>query len=225
MNDPTPSREHGGYPVWSPTEGVVFVGRGMDLPRRLVLAATTGVERQVAWVRQVHGARCVEARAGCRGDADALTTLRRDLALAISTADCVPVALVSSSRVAVVHAGWRGIVAGIVPRAADSFAGGEPPRAWIGPAIGGCCYEVGTEVSRLVVAAAGDPEVLRRADGERRPHLDLARAVESQLRTAGIRDVCSASACTQCDPKWHSYRRDGSAAGRNLTFAWLPMTV
>jgi purine-nucleoside/S-methyl-5'-thioadenosine phosphorylase / adenosine deaminase len=226
MNDPTQPRNLGGYPVWTPTEGVSFVGRGEDLPRHRVLEATTGVRRPVAWARQVHGALCAEARTGCGGRADALTTTRRDLVLAISTADCVPVALATSTRVTMVHAGWRGIVAGIVPRAVESFSEDpERPRAWIGPAIGACCYEVGSEVAKEVLSACGDPEALCRADGRSLPSLDLRRAVESQLRISSVRDVSSIGTCTRCDRRLHSYRRDGREAGRNLAFAWLPTTV
>jgi hypothetical protein len=143
------------------------------------------------------------------------------LALAIATADCVPVALhdPEGRSLAAVHAGWRGIVAGVAARAVAAL---DAPRliAWIGPAIGPCCYEVGEEVAEAV-ASASDSTVVRSAAGPR-PFLDLQRAVAIQLRDAGIAEVQTFDLCTRCHPErlW-SYRRDGRAAGRNYLLAWL----
>lgn len=212
--------------MWSPGDRAVpvaFVGRGDERPRDQVLAASTGAARRVAWLHQVHGTACIEAREGLSGEADALTTRRRDLALVISTADCVPLVLLGSARVTAVHAGWRGLVGGVVYRALDSFSR-EPdlPRAWIGPAIGACCYEVGTEVAERVAASSSDPAVLHRVAAGRRPHVDLRRAVASQLRDSGVQAIETTDCCTRCEHSLHSYRRDGASAGRNLAFAWLP---
>ena len=94
-----------------------------------------------------------------------------------------------------------------------------PSAAWIGPAIGVCCYEVGEEVADRV-GAVGGPEVVRSGGGDR-PHLDLARAVEYQLRRAGVESIERLGPCTRCSPRLlHSYRRDGAGAGRNLTYVW-----
>lgn len=91
-------------------------------------------------------------------------------------------------------------------------------RAWIGPAIGDCCYEVGEDVAEQVVAASS-AEVLTRRNP--RPHLDLAMASTVQLARGGIRQIHTIRVCTRCSPDllW-SYRRDGAASGRNFTFAW-----
>ena len=104
----------------------------------------------------------------------------------------------------------------------ETLAGlGEDPstlRAWIGPAIGVCCYEVGRDVASKVVAAS-DLTVLR--DREPRPHLDLTGAAECQLAQSGVEQIHSLSVCTHCSPDWlWSYRRDKAGAGRNWTFAW-----
>ncbi len=176
-----------------------------------------------AWLRQVHSASVVEARSGANGPGDALTTGRRGLALAVVTADCVPVLVADPAdrgRIAAVHAGWRGLARRILPAVLDRFAaGGGALVAWIGPAIGACCYEVSDEVA-AEVAAASSGEIVR--PGSRgRPHLDLVAAARIQLRERGVADVRQVEGCTRCaaDRLW-SYRRDGAMAGRNVAVIW-----
>lgn len=210
--------------VWRAASGpveVVFVGRGGPPERADVLARVTQPGRPVAWLRQRHSAVCLDARPGRCGEGDALWTGEPELALCVATADCVPVALTGSRGVAVAHAGWRGIVAGVVGQAARA-AGLDAPgsRAWIGPAIGSCCYEVGADVAARVTRASASGVAV--AGPRERPHLDLVAAVEHQLRVAGASSVERLGPCTRCSPEvLHSYRRDGAGAGRNLTFAWL----
>ena len=122
---------------------------------------------------------------------------------------------------AAVHAGWRGIAAGIVSETVAALP--EAPEnvtAWIGPAIGPCCYEVGEEVAEQVAAAARRDVV--RPGPRGRPHLDLPGAVAAQLAAAGVSRVVVVSACTRCESEslW-SFRRDGRGTGRNLSFIWL----
>ena len=147
-------------------------------------------------------------------------TRRNDLALVIVTADCVPVLLAAPGVVAAVHAGWRGIVAGVVPAALE-FLGPDPKkvRAWIGPAIGECCYEVGEDVAAEVAGASAPKVVL---SGSPRPHLNLQAAVLHQLSVAGVEKVETVARCTRChaDELW-SYRREGAGAGRNHSLIWL----
>jgi len=180
------------------------------------------VER--ARLRQVHGDAVREARRGVCGEGDALVTEARGLALEIATADCVPVAMlgVRGESLAAVHAGWRGIARGVVPRAVDAL-GGRLQAAWIGPSIGPCCYEVGDEVA-LAVAADSSPAVALHDRGER-PYLDLQAAVQAQLTAVGVEEIRRFDVCTRCHPEllW-SYRRDGKAAGRNLLLAWMGRT-
>jgi len=227
-----------GHAVWSGSfDGleVRFVGRGPEASRRAergaVLAAVepmAPIPPPVAWARQVHSADVLPAVAGECGAGDALWSAHpsggHGLALSIATADCVPVLLAGPEGLAAVHAGWRGLAAGIIPRTLATLAralGAEPARwsAWIGPAIGPCCYEVGDDVAREV-AAASAPEVVVPGRAER-PHLDLAAAADAQLRAAGLGAVLRVDACTRCDEGslW-SYRREGKGAGRNLAFVW-----
>lgn len=200
---------------------VCFVGRGGPVERDLAIRRAADRHLPVAWLEQRHSAVCVEAAGGCCGEGDALWTAEPELALCVATADCVPVALAGARGVAMIHAGWRGIVAGVVGRAARAVETRSPgARAWIGPAVGVCCYEVGGDVAAEVEAASG-PGVVVAGNGQR-PHLDLAAAVEYQLRGMGVASVERLGPCTRCSPDLlHSYRRDGAGAGRNLSYVWL----
>jgi YfiH family protein len=176
-----------------------------------------------AWLQQVHSASVVEARPGANGPGDALTTRRRGLALSVVTADCVPVLLADPAdrgRIAAVHAGWRGLAQRILPAVLDRFeSAGGALVAWIGPAIGPCCYEVGDEVA-AAVAAASSAGVVRPGPRER-PHLDLAAAARLQLAERGVADVEQIEGCTRCDAdRLWSYRREGAKAGRNVAVIW-----
>jgi copper oxidase (laccase) domain-containing protein len=133
----------------------------------------------------------------------------------------VPIVIGTPDRVVVVHAGWRGVAGRIVDRALAELP--SPPTAataWIGPSIGPCCYGVGDDVAARVVAAAGAGCLVAGTAGSR-PHLDLTTAVEFQLHAAGVLRVAAIRACTRCQGYLHSFRRDGEAADRNLTFGWL----
>jgi purine-nucleoside/S-methyl-5'-thioadenosine phosphorylase / adenosine deaminase len=215
-----------GYWSWratSGTVGVCFAGKPVDggqrgreaTVRHLVPA---GVEP--AWLQQIHSALVVDARPGENGPADGLTTRRPELGLAVVTADCVPVLLAAGAEIAAVHAGWRGLADRIVPAALDRLwrRGRIETTAWIGPAIGPCCYEVGEDVAARVAGASSE-EVVR--EGRRgRPHLDLSAAARLQLQQLGVEDVRELERCTRCDQRLCSYRRDGPRAGRNVALIW-----
>ncbi len=121
-----------------------------DPAARALVAAKLGIPPDWAYVNQVHGATVHEAtHAGSLGDGDAIVAYRFGLPIMVATADCVPIVLEADGAVAVVHAGWRGAIAGVLPAAIATMrrAGHAPLRAAIGPAIGPCCYEVGPEVA------------------------------------------------------------------------------
>lgn len=193
----------------TPADGVAFttaadgdMRRDAEARRRLGLA-------EWATVRQVHGAKVVDATAtGDHGEADGLYTTEARLSLAVFTADCMGVVLHGPGRVAVVHAGWRGVAAGAV--AAASHRMGEVHSAHIGPHIRPCCFEVGPEVS------ARFPEHLATTrDGT--TSVDLAAAAAAQLPVEPeVVDLC-----TRCGDDTFSYRRDGTRA-RLAAVGWLP---
>ncbi len=173
---------------------------------------------------QVHGTRAVLVResppAGAvedAGECDALATGLPGVALAVQTADCVPIVLASQGAIAAVHAGWRGTAgnaaAAGVRALAQIGAAASSLRAWLGPSIGVCCYEVGGEV-----AAQFAGEHLRASCGGRF-HLDVAAVNRAQLEAAGVPPgrISVHSGCTKCGgEKYASYRRDGAAAGRMI---------
>ena len=131
-------------------------------------------------------------------------------ALVVVTADCAPVALArigGRAAVALVHVGWRGLLAGVVPAAVASL-GSRHIAAAIGPGIGPCCYEVGEEVVAPVRAAFGFGLV---RDGR----LDLPGAVERALLNAGCLRVDRLDECTACNAgRYFSHRRDAGVTGR-----------
>jgi YfiH family protein len=215
--------ERGGYPVWEDRRGEIevrFVGSGPAGGRDEVLARIGEPDLPVAWARQIHSARVLPAAApGECGEGDALTTDRPGLALAVVTADCVPVLLAGPSGIAAVHAGWRGIASGVIPATLRALGNPAGWTAWIGPAIGPCCYEVGEEVAEQIAAASTPEAVVPHPGG--RPHLDLLRAATHQLQAAGVADVTALPLCTRCETaRLSSYRREGKGAGRNLAFIW-----
>jgi YfiH family protein len=223
VSGPARPFQEGGHWVWRDRRGpveVVFAGRGPGSEREEVLHRIEPGAPPVAWAKQIHSAIPLPARPGHCGEGDALFTREPGLALSVVTADCVPVLLAGPEGVAAVHAGWRGIVGGVVAATIEA-AVGRPQEwtAWIGPAIGPCCYEVGEDVAARVTDAS-HPGVAVPGPGER-PHLDLQAAVRHQLEAAGLGEVIAISHCTRCDEeKLWSYRREGRAAGRNLAFIW-----
>jgi YfiH family protein len=214
---------HFGTWVWRATLGDVevrFTGRGLEGDREEVLRRIEPAAPPLAWAKQIHSATALPARAGFCGEGDALYTEETGLALSIMTADCVPVLVAWPEGLAAIHAGWRGIVSGIIPRTLAAMKG-RPAEwtAWVGPAIGVCCYEVGEEVASQVVGASGKEVAVVGPAGK--PHLDLPGAARLQLVRAGVGDVIVLPRCTRCDEAtlW-SYRRDRKRAGRDLGLVW-----
>lgn len=215
----------GGYQVWRARRGDVevrFTGRGdlgPEIERAEVLRRIEPEAPPVAWAKQIHSARVLPAQTGACGEGDALFADSPGLALSVITADCVPIVLAGPRGLAAIHAGWRGIVGGVVPATLEAAGGGSGWSAWIGPAIGPCCYEVGEDVAEQVVAVSGPEVAIPGPAGK--PHLDLVAAVRRQLSAAGVEEIHSVADCTRCDSeRLYSYRREGKGAGRNMAFIW-----
>jgi purine-nucleoside/S-methyl-5'-thioadenosine phosphorylase / adenosine deaminase len=200
------------------------VGRRMAFLRAAGFGAA-----EPAILRQVHGAAIVDAapKLDRPPAADGVIRVAGGPSgapiPAVRTADCVAM-LVADRRaraVAAVHAGWRGIAAGIgsaaVARfAAEGIAAGDLVIA-MGPAILGCCYEVGGDVVSALHAVCGTPAAYRGRSASGRTTIDLHAALRGQLATAGVPDasVHAAPFCTRCrNDLFFSFRAEGSAAGR-----------
>jgi YfiH family protein len=171
------------------------------------------------WLIHGFGTRIsADGRTGVLGQGDALLEDTPGAVIAVKTADCVPILLVDERNraIAAVHAGWRGTVARIALQAVQAMSRrfSTDPRdvhAAIGPAIGVCCYEVG-------------PEVAVQFGLEGRAHLDLTAANRVQLLESGVtaERIDASNLCTMCRPEdFHSFRRDGEAAGRLYSFAGI----
>lgn len=140
---------------------------------------------------------------------DGLVTGCRGRTMTLLTADCLPVAIADEEgeRLALLHAGWRGLVAGVV-EAGVTAVGRGPARGAVGPGAGPCCYEVREDVADPLRARFGD-DVIR--DGR----ADLWRCAERALRAAGVAHVDLAGECTICNPgRYFSHRRDHGRTGR-----------
>lgn len=181
--------------------------------------------------RQVHGRgvlRVAAGDAGLLGDGDALVSDLPGVPIGVVTADCVPILVATESGVvAAVHAGWRGLAAGVIgaalERLADLARDVDRAVAVIGPHIGASCYEVDAPVIDALEARFG-AEVEQAARETRPGHFEIALGVLAafDLERAGLaraRIASVADACTACDAaRFHSYRRDGAGGGRLFHF-------
>jgi YfiH family protein len=210
-----PGWDHSGIPHG-------FAGHGRDVAAGFHLVR----------VRQVHGATCLaadERTSSPAGDADALVTSRPGVAVAIATADCVPILLAApdAGAVGAAHAGWRGTVASIaavgVRALLERGARAADLRAALGPSIDGCCFEIERDIAERFANELGSDIWNAWRDGERpgKGYLDLRRVNALVLEEAGVprASIARVGPCTFCGGgPFASYRREGAAAGRQLSW-------
>lgn len=181
------------------------------------------------WLQQVHGANVVvvdEPGARCAAPADASVTGCVEAVLSVQTADCAPLVLAAEGLVGLVHAGWRGIVEGVIGATFDVLRGlgGDEVHALLGPCIAPAGYQFGRAELDLVASVAGDCVRSITADGS--PALDLPAAVSTQCRAAGVSSFSvvgppdSARPFDTADSRWFSHRTRGESE-RQATVAWL----
>lgn len=185
-----------------------------------------GSDVELVTVNQVHGTTVIHAATtDPPAEADGIWTEARSTALAVKTADCAPVWILADGErtaFALVHAGWRGVAAGIIETAVSALigAGAENAgrlRAVIGPHLRPCCFEIGPEVAALYAHVPGALHPASALTAERLRHdsvsLDLSRAIVARFESCGVaaKSVSVATACTRCNPTLlHSYRRNGA---------------
>ena len=180
--------------------------------RKLVMAGPWAV------VRQVHGADVADAALFDEigfdptnaPHADAIVTSEADQPIAVQGADCAPLAFITSSGpIAVAHAGWRGLAAGVIESVTETLAerGAVVEEVLVGPVIGTACYEFGSADLDDVAAQLG-PHV-RGVSATGTPALDMRAAIESACNKAGIDSVSFVSACTSCGDSGFSHRARG----------------
>ncbi len=182
---------------------------------REALREQLGVQR-LSRGYQVHGTAVrqvgAEAEASDDVEADGQATALYGLGAIVLTADCLPVALGATGAVAMVHAGWRGLAAGVLEEgvlAVRELGGEGEIVAIVGPGAGPCCYEVGEDVH----AAFGQAH----RDGR---NINLKAIARERLLAVGVAEVQDVATCTICDERFFSHRREGARAGRQSGVAW-----
>jgi len=220
------SDRHGG--VSAPPFDQANLGSGVgDLPtavaeNRRVLADRLALDDPSGWcwLHQVHGTTVVtaEARVGAAEPprADAAVTAVAGLPLVVLTADCAPVALACDDAVAVAHAGWPGLLAGVLEATVVRLRsiGHGPVRAALGPCVHPARYEFGRDDLDRLIAGLG-PQVESRTEIDT-PALDLPAAVRAALASVQVTVVEDVDVCTSASPDHFSHRRDGRTGRQGL---------
>lgn len=214
------------------------------IENRRQVAVAARLPSEPVWLRQTHGTRVVDVTrvGGMVLDADGSTTMTPGRVLAVVTADCLPVVLTNAAgtRIAVAHAGWRGLVAGILANAVAAFDAdtgcardrgdkgdkGDTLHAWLGPAIGPSSFEVGEEVRDAFVRRAARHAGAFRAGSHRGKYLaDIYALARAEIERAALHrpvEITGGDRCTVTEPvTFFSYRRDGVRSGRMATLAWI----
>ncbi len=180
---------------------------------------------RIAWIRQTHGTHVARFPGPENPEADASVTDQTDLACAILTADCLPVAFCNTegTKIAAAHAGWRGLCNGILENTAKQIGTPENTLAWLGPAIGPDQFEVGPEVRKAFLAHNPEAAVAFNPSPNRPGHYlaNLYQLARQRLNSAGITQIHGGTHCTVTEKdRFYSYRRDGTT-GRMATLIWL----
>lgn len=212
-----------------PYSSLNLAGHVGDRPTAVVenrarLRAAAGLPGEPLWLAQVHGVDVIEHQGTpAARSADASVAFEPGRICAVMTADCLPVVLAdrTGTRVGVAHAGWRGLLAGVIEATIERLGGPKDLLAWLGPAIGADAFEVGGEVREAyarrsaILTGAFTPNARGRYQADM---YGLARAV---LAEAGVNSVYGAGWCTHAEAdRFFSFRRDGTT-GRMATLAWL----
>ncbi len=195
---------------------------------RARLRKSLGLTAEPAWLEQVHGQRVVDldrlATVDSPGPADAAVAHAAGRTCAIQVADCMPVlfAAADGSAIGAAHAGWRGLVGGVLESTVRAL--GTPPGkllAWLGPAIGQANFEVGEEVRAAFLAADAGAATAFVANDRGRWQCDLDALARRRLAALGLASVHGGGWCTYAEPRrFFSYRRDGRC-GRMAALIWL----
>lgn len=178
----------------------------------------------VQWLRQMHGTRVHHAPSvGDEVEADAVWTDVPGVAIAVTTADCIPIVIAdgASDLVAVIHCGWRGAVGGVIEATLRELpVEANDLRAWLGPAICGRCYEVGSDVYESAMTWPDGARTFSPTGVAGKWLFDLPAYAAGRLKAAGVDEACRSNACTFHEDRFFSYRRDGRS-DLMATVAWI----
>lgn len=193
---------------------------------RKALQQQLGLASPLPWLNQIHSTKVLslDGSVPASVEVDGSYTSHQGMPCVVMTADCLPVLLCdkAGTQVAAVHAGWRGLVDGIIENALAEFSvpGGEI-MAWLGPAISQAAFEVGGEVREQFVAHDPAAEAAFTAHGKGKWLADLYLLARQRLQRQGVIEVYGGEYCTFSEPdRFFSYRRDG-VTGRQASLIWL----
>jgi YfiH family protein len=200
-----------------------------DSPERVAqnrewLRARVRLPAEPVWLEQVHGATVLDLDRDVLSPADGAVTSRAGVVCAVLTADCLPVIFAArdGGRVGVAHAGWRGLLSGVLPAAVEALR--APPDeivAWLGPAIAAASYEVGADVRDAYLARDASAAAAFTPNARGRWQADLYALARASLARAGVRSIHGGGFCTYRDPdRFFSHRRE-APCGRFATLVWL----
>ena len=206
------------------------VGDSIEAVRqnRKLLRDRLKLPEEPRWLDQVHGVDVADSHSinGCQ--ADAFYTDQKKIVCAVLTADCLPVFISTSAgdQVAVAHAGWKGLVNGVIEKTVKKFQSlPEDMHVWLGPAIGPEQFEVGDDVFKAFMAASVDDEQATRQafveSGQQKWLADIYALARCRLQRLGIFNVTGGDYCTVTDQQmFYSYRRNGKT-GRMASLIWI----
>lgn len=189
---------------------------------RKLIRESLALPAEPVWLEQVHGNRVVKAEPEpAPPQADASYTDEPGAVCAVMTADCLPLLLCSldGRSIAAVHAGWRGLWAGIISHAVAALGNAEL-LAWLGPAIGPRCFEVGEEVRAAFVQKSQAFDAAFESQGNGKWLADIYRLARIELTALGVANIYGGGFCTVTEQdRFYSYRRD-TVTGRMATLIW-----
>jgi len=194
---------------------------------RRQLQRAFGLPSPPRWLHQVHGARSLRLTAEVlegEPQADAAFTTENGVVLAVLTADCLPLLVCADdgSEIAAIHAGWRGLAAGVIESCLGRLrAQGARLLVWLGPAIGAVSYEVGEDVRVAFVDADAQAAPAFVATRAGHWHCDLYALARRRLAALGVTRIFGGGLNTFADPRFYSFRRDGAHSGRCASLIWL----
>ncbi|MGV6851764.1 MAG: peptidoglycan editing factor PgeF [bacterium] len=199
---------------------------GSILHNRHLISEKLELPSQPFWLKQVHGSDCINARDSQAQitEADASYTDCPGQVLAILTADCLPVFIANNkgTEIALIHAGWRGLLDGVIQNTVDHMQSkGSEMQAWLGPAIGPEAFEVGAEVFDLFKDKNNENKTAFTRTSRLQYHADIYKLAKIALADVGVKQISGGTECTyQQQDDYFSYRRDGET-GRMASLMWI----
>ncbi len=176
------------------------------------------------WLKQVHGTKVVHLPGPPDQEADAAFTTTPGVICVVKTADCLPILVtnITGTEVAAIHAGWRGLAAGVIEATFAKMASRpQDCLAWIGPAISQAHFEVGPEVRTAFLNIHPDFAPAFIQNQRNHYQADLAWMAEQILQKIGVQQVYQSGLCTYADPRFYSYRRDQGQTGRMANLIYI----